>query len=900
MSRVRVWVARVSSLVNRRNADREMEQEFQAHLQMQIEDNLRQGMPPDEARRVALLQSGNIAVAREAHRDQRGLPFFDTLVQDLRYGARLLRKNPGFTFVAVLTLALGIGANTAIFSIVNAVLLAKLPVYQPDRMVQLWETEVSPGNFPFNPLDYVDWRNQNHTLESSALYRYPSPANGSHDGQSQPVLVVQTEASYFSTLGVNAELGRTFAKGDDEPANRHIAVLSYGFWKQFYGGSERALNSTLELNTEKYTIVGVMPAWFRFPPKAEVFVPLDMSQKALGTRGNHNSPAIARLRPGVTRDQALADLKNIAAGLEKQYPNSNNHVSAIVVPLREEILGNTRQRLLMLLAAVGAVLLLACANVANLLLARATGRQKEMSLRAVLGASRTRVVRQLLTESLMLSVGGGLIGLVGAYWIVKMIESSRQLPIPRYNPVQVDTPVLLFTFGLSVMVGILFGLVPALQTAKLDLGEELKSNAQTIMNASRFTRMMRDGLVVFELSVSLALLIVAGLLLRSFAQLHRTNVGIDPRGLMTGFIMLPDARYPDMQARRQFTDRLIQELRGTPGIQSATLSTELPIEGGWNGTIEVPGNDNPKHKQQLVEYNYVTPDYFKTMGIPLKVGRTLTDEDMRLAEQTELKIDALVKANPNLEKLPDGFSYNAVINDRMAKFFWPSQDPIGKVFLQNSVAVRVVGVVGDVKVFGVRGETFPEAYFALPVTQDAPHFGAALTVKSTLPPGTVTQSLRTKLHEIDSSLAVYAPRTMETVIENDIRDATLEMWLFGSLAALALILAAVGLYSVLSYLVSQRTREIGIRMALGAQQGDVLGLVMRHAASLIVVGIVIGLAGALVATRVIGDMLFGVKPHDPVTFGLVVSLLAVVALAACLIPVRRATRVDPMVALRYE
>ena len=731
MSSVRGWIARFSSVFNRNKADRAMEQEFQSHLQMQIEDNLRSGMSAEEARRAALLKSGSIAVAREAHRDQRGLPFMDTLLQDLRYGARVLRKSPGFTFVAVLTLALGIGANTAIFSVVNAVLLAKLPAKEPNRLVQLWETESSPGKFPLTGADYLDWEKQNHTLEGSALYRYPSPANGSHNGLSQSVLVQRSEATYFSVLGANALLGRIFTRGDDQPASRHIAVLSYGFWQESFGGRENVVNTTLDLDNEKYTVVGVMPSWFRVPPEAQVFVPLDMTLKGVGTRGNHGYKAIGRLKPNVTPSMAQADLNIIAAQLEKQFPDTNNHVSATVVPLREEILGNVRERLLLLLAAVGAVLLLACANVANLLLAKASSRQKEISLRTVLGASRLRVIRQLLTESLMLSLAGGVIGLAAAFWLVRLIELSKQLPIPRYNPVRVDAPVLVFTFGLSVLVGIAFGLAPVFQTRKLELGEELKSTSQTVMNASRFTRLLRDGLVVLELSVSLALLIVAGLLLRSFTRLQRTDIGIDPHSVTTGFVMLPDSRYPTLEARKQLCDRLVLKLNQIPAVQAAAISTVIPLEGGWSSNITVPGDTNPAHLQQLVELNYVTPEYFRVFGIPIKRGAAFSSQQMQSAAEVEAKIDVLLKKNPNLETVPPELSFVAVVNDSLARMFWPKQDPIGKIFRNNGTNMRIVGVVGDVKGTGVRAAAMPQAYFPLALNQDVPRFGAFAAVRAT-------------------------------------------------------------------------------------------------------------------------------------------------------------------------
>lgn len=900
MRSLRALLLRVAGLFQRRNRDWEMEQEFQAHLQMQVDDNIRSGMSPEEARRVALLETGGMEAARESYRQQGGLPFLETLSQDVRYGARMLRKNPGFTFVAILTLALGIGANTAIFSVVNAVLLAKLPVAEPDRLVQLWETEVSPGSFPFAAPDYLDWQAQNRTLESSVMYRGVRPVNGSHNGESQSVMALATQATYFSVLGVKAQMGRTFLPGEDQDANRHVAVLSFGFWQKSFGGRRDVLDQTLELDGEKYSVIGVLPEWFRFPMRAEVFIPMNMSEKALPPRGTHGFMAMARLKKGVTPQQAQADLATVAARLEKQYPNSNNKVSAVVVPLAEQLLGDNKSKLLLLLAAVGAVLLLACANVANLLLAKATSRQKEMSLRSVLGASRMRVVRQLLTESMMLSIGGGVVGLAGGIWLVRLIESSKQLPIPRQNPVVVDQTVLLFTFALSVLVGIIFGLAPAFQAAKTDLGEELKSTSQTVVSASRFTRLLRDGLVVAELSVSLVLLVVAGLLLHSFVRMNRTDLGVDPRNVVTGLLILPDARYATQEARGRFCDRLLQDVKTLPGVQSAALSTEIPPEGGWNGTIEVPGINDPAHTSQLVEYNYVSPEYFRTMGIPVKRGAAFTQADMDRTAIINLKLTELAKQKRSLTSLPPELVTSAIINTAMANFFWPNQDAIGKTFKGGGVEVQVVGLVGDVKQFGVRAVTMPQAYFALPFNEDASGFGAILSVKSAASPESVIAGVRERLRAIDSTLAFFEPRTMDAVIAQNVQDASLETWMFGTLAALALVLASVGLYSVLAYLVSQRTREIGIRMALGAQTGHVLALVMRHAALLSGAGLAIGIGVALIVTRLTQGMLFGISARDPLTFGGVVAVLALVALVACYVPARRAARVDPLVALRYE
>ncbi len=829
-----------------------------------------------------------------------GIPFFETLMQDIRYGARTLRKSPGFTLVAVLTLALGIGANTAIFSVINAVLLRPLPFKDPDRLVQLWETEAAPGNFPLTGPDYLDWQEQNRTLESSALFTWPRSFNASGAGEAQPVSGVNTQANFFTVLGVAPAMGRGFASREDHEGKNNVVVISHGFWKKFFGGRPDVLGKTIALNSVEHVVVGVMPDWFNYPTNTQIWTPLDMAQKALGPRGSHGYRAIARVKADSSIEAARADLLTISKRLEKQY--DNDKIEAVVVPLKEQITGSSKPQLLVLLIAVAAVLLVACVNVANLLLARSTRRQREIALRAVLGASRKRVVRQLLTESILLSLMGAALGLAGAWWAVIIIRSSDTLPIPRVNSVELDITVLAFTVLVSMVVGILFGLAPALQASGADLGEELKASAQAVVSPLGWQRLLRDGLVIVEIAASLALLAGAGLLLRSFSKMRNSDVGVQSQNVMTMSIMLPAQKYATVASRRGFIDSYLERVQHLPGVQAAAITTEIPLEGGNNGYVTVDGDTDPAHANQLVESISITPDYFRAFGIPFLHGETFSAADMEHTNEINLKIDELYKQNPDLKKLPPELYFVAIINRAMAKTFWPNQDAVGKIFKLNSgtLPVRVLGVVGDTSVFGIQKSPFPQAYFPVTVALDSAPFGGTVVVKTSGAPASVVQPLRSNLAALDPTLAAFQPRAMEAVIAEATQSTGIQTYLLGSFAGLALLLAAVGLYSVLAYLVTQRTREIGIRMALGAQHSHVLRLVMGHGSKLTAAGVVLGVAGALALTRFMNSLLFGVTAKDPVTFACVVAVLALVALAACYIPARRAMRVEPMVALRDE
>ena len=823
----------------------------------------------------------------------------EPFLQDLRYSVRVLLKSPGFTSVAIITLALGIGANTAIFSVINSVLLRPLPFREPARLVDLRETETSPGAYPLTGPDYLDWQAQNHTLEATSLYSWDSTVNTSGTGEAETAAVVSTQANFFSVLGVQPHLGRSFANGEDVAGRNHVAILSYGFWQRHFGGRPEIVGESVALDSNSYTIIGVMPAWFNFPSATDLWTPMDMTPKALGSRDSHSYLALARMKPGVALSQATADLVTIAKRLEQRYPDSNAKTSAIAVPLKERLTHSLRGELLILLGAVALVLLVACANVANLLLARATGRQREMAVRSAMGASRWRLIRQLLTESFLLSSTGAALGLVGAFWSVGYMRTEDTLPIPRTNPIDVDFTVLLFTIAVSLVVGLLFGLAPALQTSQVNLNDELKFSAQGLVSPLAKRRLLRDALVIGEMALSLALLVGAGLLLRSFAEMHNVDIGVQRENVITAGINLPATKYSTLAARRTFYDQLLARVSVLPGVEVASVSTRLPLEGGNNGYITLPGDTDPSHASQLVEWNYVTPSYFRAMGIPFLEGSNFTAADVQRTADVNSKAVELWKAGKAQTAFPPDLTFVAVINRAMAHVFWPNQDPIGKIFNAN-LPVKVIGVVGDVKTQTIREKPFPEAYFALPAVLDWPGFSTNLVVKTAMPPRTVLGPIRREVQKLDSGIALARPRTMEQVVSDNMQDTSVQTFLLGVFAALGLVLAAVGIYGVMAYLVTQRTHEIGIRMALGAQQEDVLRLVLGHGTKLTVMGVGIGIVAALGLTQLLAALLFGVGARDPLTFAVVAALLAAVALTACYIPARRAARVDPMVALRYE
>jgi putative ABC transport system permease protein len=824
----------------------------------------------------------------------------NTLLQDIRYGFRMLLNAPGFTAIAVLTLALGIGANTAIFSVINSVLLEPLPFKSPGRLVDLRESESSPGNFPLDGADYLDWQKLNKTFATMSLFSYPHGYNASGAGEPEAVSVRETQANFFATLGVSPVIGRSFAAGEDVEGKNQVAILSYAFWQRHFGGDSDALGRSVELNDQPYTVVGVMPRWFNFPAGTDLWVPIDMNSKMVHNRGSHWASAVGRMKDGVAIEQARADLLSVSAYLNKTYRTPDDQdIHSLVYPLKDRLIGQTGAQLLLLLGAVALVLLVACANVANLLLARATGRQREMAVRAALGAGRWRLARQLLTESILLALGGAVLGFFGAWWGVALLQAARTAPIPRVNPLTLNATVLFFTIGVSLLVGILFGMAPALQCSRLDLSEELKSSANAVVSATGGGRAVRNALIVFEIAVCLALLVGAGLLLRSFIRLRSADIGVKTTNVLTMTLNLPESKYATSAGREEFQRQLLSRVSQIPGVARAAISNEIAVDGGSNGYVKVPGATNPKLQNQLVEINRITPDYFRTFEIPLLEGRNFTEQDAKLDADVDDKVEALYKAakDPSKVTVPPELREYVVINQAMAKTFWPNQDPIGKSYSgDGGPTLTIIGIVGNERQWGVREPSIPENYF--PMTDIGN--GGTLSVKTSVVPTALLDSIRNVLRDLDPNLALFHVRTMDEIVAEDMTDTTIYTFVLGVFAALALVLACVGLYGVMSYLVTQRTHEIGIRMALGAQRNDVLRLVMGQGAKLVAIGIVIGVVAALGLTQLMAATLFGVAATDPLTYVAVAVLLAIVGLAACYIPARRATSVDPMVALRYE
>ena len=823
------------------------------------------------------------------------------ILRDVSHFGRMLAKSPGFFAIAVLTLALGIGANTAIFSIINAMLLRPLPFAEPDRLVRLFETEAAPGLYPFAGPDYLDWQAENRTLEGMALFAGPGRFNVSGAGEPQSALTARVQATFFSVLGVPPAAGRAFAKGEDAEGRDRVAVISYGFWRRQFGGDPAAISKTIQLNSETYTVVGVMPPSFNYPRNTEIWTPLDMSLQNLGRRGSHSYQALGRLKPGVTASEAQADLAVIAARLEKQFPDSNDKIGAAVVSMAEILTRNAREPLWILLGAVALVLLVACANVANLLLIRAGGRRREIAVRLAMGAGRWRVIRQLLTESVLLATAGAAAGLLVAWWSVRLLQSGAVLPMPPSGPVTIDLTVLVFTMAAAVVTGLLFGTVPAFQATDMRLGEELKAASRAVLGFGRRGGRLRDAIVVGEIALSIALLVAAGLLLRTFGQMRHADIGVDTRNVIAMGINLPEATYGTFDARRLFFDRLLEKLRTTPGVQAASAATQIPIEGGSNGYITVPGRDDAALKNQLFEWNYAGADFFKVFGIPILQGRAFSARDEDLETQLSVKFAELRSVpNPPADVLK-GYSRVAVINRTMANLVWPGKDPIGRTFFTGGrLPVTVIGVAGDVSVRGVRQGNLPQAYFPFVGSLSSARWTRQLVVKTIMPPMGLLGAIRQQVQALDPALPLIQPRTMEDVVSEGMADTSVQTWLLGVFAALAVLLASVGLYSVMAFLVAQRTHEIGIRMALGAGPGDLMRLVYRHGVRLIVVGVVAGIGAAFGLTRLIRNLLFGVAPNDPVTFAAAAVLLTLIALAACGIPAWRAMRVSPIVALRYD
>ena len=829
-----------------------------------------------------------------------------TLLQDLRYAVRMLGKNPAFALVAIVTLALGIGVNTAMFSVVDAALLRPLPYQNPEQLVRLFETESQPGNYPFTAPDFLDWKAQNHTMQDMSLFGWPRGVNLAGSGTPNIVTALPTEANFFSLLGVPAFLGRTWASGEDAPGKDRVVILSYALWQKQFGGDRHIVGRDIQMNGNAYTVIGVMPATFRFVNYGaypELWFPLDMDTQSLFPRGSHSYGALGRLKAGVTPQQAQADVSRIAANLEKQYPDSNYKVGAVVLPLRDVVVGKSGASLAIMMWAVALVLLIACANVANLLLSRAVARQREMGIRSALGAPRVRLIRQLLTESILLAVAGGVLGVGVAYGCLDWLSTLKNLGVPNVNSIGLNGSVLGFTFGLSVLTGIVFGLLPALHTARSGVFDELKGGAGGVVSHGRSRRVMSDGLVVVEMCLAMLLLASAGILLKDFEHLRSTDVGVRSQGILTAAVNVTQT---EQAQRYAFEQSMREKLAAIPNVDSVAITSTLPVEGGSNGYINVRGRPFQRMGGPLVESHSITPGYFKTFQIPLLRGRDFTETDVAQELERDARMTALFGKNPHptpedvkkAAEVTNGIIYPAIINEAMAKRFWPNEDPVGKIFANGSETGpwrEVIGVVGDVKQWSLTQPSAPEAYGI----EDG-GTRQIFVVHSSLPKETLAAGMRRALADVDSSLALYAVRTMDEVVADQMTSQTLLTSLVGLFSGLALLLAAIGIYGVLSYVVTQRTREIGIRISLGARRGQVLRMVLKQGLQLALVGAAAGIVAALAAAKVLAAVLHGVSPRDPIVLAATALGLVAVAFLGCYVPARRATRVDPLVALRYE
>jgi putative ABC transport system permease protein len=825
------------------------------------------------------------------------MEFLRTCLQDLRYAVRNLLRSRGFTAVAAITLTVGIGANTAIFSIIDTILLRPLPFRDPGQLVRLYETEAAPGNYPFAGPDFLDWRAQNKTFQDMALFGWSGDMNLSGEGRPDHVLAVPTQANFFALLGVQPILGRTWLPGEDQPGKDQVAVLSYGLWREHFAGDPAVVGRTIALNSKKYTIVGVMPASFRYPFQTQMWVPLDMDGKSVGTRGSHWANAIGRLKPGVSLATARADLKLISGRLEKTYPDSNNKVGSAAVALHDDLVGDSRSSLLMMLSAVGLVLLIACANVANLLLSRAVARQKEMAVRSALGAARGRLLRQLLTESLLLSVSGGALGLLVAWILIALVSRAKNVALPQFAVIQLNGEVLAFTFALSVLTGVLFGLVPALRTSRPDLHEELKGGAGSSISPGKSRRFTSNILVAGEMALSLLLLVSAGLLLKDFARLRNLDIGVRPEGVFTAAVRLPETQYKTGMQKLEFSQSLLEKAAHIAGVDAAAVSDRLPLEGGSNYYVKLRGQTS-QMSNLLVEYHTVSREYFHAMGVRLLEGRTFDPADVNRVQAINARFEKLPEGGRPPDAEANAIVSPVVINEAMALAFWPKQSPLGQMFSQGSDHgpwKQVIGVVNDVRQWGLAHKPVPEAYEAY--TGDSRPF---LVLHTTRQPLSLTPEVRRALAQTDASLPLFSVRTMDQVIGENAQGQQFLSLLVGSFAGLAVLLAAVGIYGVLSYAVTERTREIGIRISLGAGRGRVLGQVILEGMRLALVGFAVGIVGALAVGRVLASLLHEVKPGDPAIFAVTAGFLALVALLACYLPARRAAHLDPMTALRYE
>jgi predicted permease len=878
--RIRAFLLRIGGLFNKRRRDQDLTAEFESHLQMHIEDNLRAGMDAAAARREALLRFGAIEARKEEFRDRRSLPMPEMLMQDLRYAFRMLRSKPGFTIVAVATLALGIGANTAIFSAIDAVLLRPLPYPNPDRLAMLWMDNRRLGlhedltSYP----NYEDWK-KNRVFADMAGF---VPVDAVLSGQEEPLRVkgALVNWNFFSVLGVSPAIGRSFTPDEDQPDKDLVVVLSNGLWKRQFGSDPHVLGKTLELNGRHMQIVGVMPPDFAFPSKdVQLWKPLAPSQRTRGNRGGFFLSVIGRLKPGVTTEQAHAEMTRIGADIERQHPDTNKGYGVWVVPLLAQTVGTLREALLILLGAVAFVLLIACANVANLLLGRSAARGREIAVRAALGAGRRRIIRQLLTESWLLALIAGGFGLAIAFGGIRGLAVLAPRELPRLDEIAIDGRVLAFTLGISLLAAILFGMAPALRASRVDLNEGLREGGRSLAGGLR-SRFVRSAITVAEVAFSMILLTSAGLMIRALLNLQSVNPGFQTENVLTWRVSASRTKFTQPPQLASFHADILQRIGSLPGVQDAGAITDVFLSITPNsGSFTVEGKPELPPEQQIeATTDSISPNYFQTMRVPLVKGRFFDERD-----------------GPNTTPV-------VLINDTMARRFWPGEETLGKRFKfggpdSKAPWLTVVGVVRDMRRQGLEKVARCETFGSM---LQRPARGMTVVVRASSDPLKLAGQIRGQVRAVDKDAVLYELSTIADQIGNSLSQRRFETLLLGLFALVALTLAAIGIYGVVFQSVSQRINEIGVRIALGAQKGDLMRMIVGEVLVLVIAGAAIGALAALALNRTLSSVLYSIGTADPLTYAAVFALLASVAAIAGFIPALRATRIDPIKALRYE
>ena len=887
-------VFRLRAIFNRASMESDLDDELRFHFDREVARHIASGVAPEEAKRRAQVGFGGMTQVREDCREARGINFLESALQDLRYALRMLRKTPGFTMVALLTLALAIGATTAVFSVVNAILLRPLPYPHADRIVIPWlvsppGVNIGSEYFPWGQVQFRLLKNESHPFQDLGAFQNDS---FNLSGSGEPALLdgFRTSAGFFPALGVSPILGRTYTPAEDAPGHEHVVVISHRLWSERFGNDPAILGRSLNLNAIPYTVIGVMPAnfafpraeempvSFNFPREPQLWVPLAIPEVA--PPGPSELAVISRLKPGLNLSQAQAQMNVVTRHAEQLDPRWKGWFNTRLTPLEKQVVGDTQRPLLLVLGSVGIVLLIACSNVANLLLARSFARRREFTLRSALGAARGRLLRQLLTESVLLAFAGGLFGIVLAFGGVYFGKTFAPVGIPRLHEISLDWRVFAFAFGVAALTGIFFGLAPAIAATRENVVESLKEGGQRSGGSLAHPK-LRNALLVSQIAMALVLVISAGLLTRTFFRLLRVDPGFRPMQVLSFELSLPSLKYPDRDHIVTLYTRALDRLKALPSVEAVGLGETLPLGGEGESTVikivEHPVADNKE--LPFANYTIVSSGFFPAVGTLLLRGRGIAESDTADSESV------------------------AVINATMAKKYWPGEDALGKHVALGSPRFPVstiVGIVPDIKHFSMREDPAPEMY--VPYTQKPwpsmliMHFA----LRTQVDPAAITASVREAIHAIDADLPVANLAPLSTLVDNSLTEPRFSMLLLAAFATLALVLATVGMYGVISYSVAQRTQEIGIRMALGAARQDVLKMVLSQGVRLAGLGIAIGVVAALAVTRLMVSFLYGVPATDPLTFTAVALLLLGVALLACYVPARRAMRVDPLVALRYE